>query len=624
MASIFNTLGIGYSGLNAAQVAIDTTGHNISNAETDGYTRQRVVTQATEPISNVTPGAVGNGTKVQQIARIFDQFVFSNYNSVSADKESSDFTKKTLQELSTFFPEIDDVGIKSDLHAYYDLWQSLSDNPDNNAIKVALAQQAQTLTQHIQSTKKQVTTLQNKLNDELKVKIDEVNKIAKQIADINVAISTTEAGDSNNANDLRDKRNVLEVSLSNLIGAKVMAGQIESNNSIDPSVAIKGGSYSISVAGFNIVDGSAFHPINIDNSNNQTGMYNLYYERQDGVKIPFAEEAKGGIVGSILKLRGSTLNTANGIPTDGVLQNVNDQLDMFAVGLIKSANNIYAKSSNTTMQSNQVIEDPANAIVNSGLNIKKGSFNVVLYDINGKETARRTVNIDDLTTFAGATNSIKSQIEDNKDDNNDNNANNDLDDFVSVSYQNGKISFDLKNSEAKAQGYTFAIEDNLNSNNNFDSGTNFAGALGMNRFFDGTDANTIDLASELKYDPTQISAHTAPTSGNNEVALGMVQSQFENMDFHQNNSDVQLNDTVYGIFDTIATGIGTQTNAAVIANDAITAKYTAVKQQYDSVSKVSMDEEMSNLIRYQTSYGAAAKVITTIDQMMNTLLGIKQ
>ena len=78
------------------------------------------------------------------------------------------------------------------------------------------------------------------------------------------------------------------------------------------------------------------------------------------------------------------------------------------------------------------------------------------------------------------------------------------------------------------------------------------------------------------------------------------------------------------MFDVVATGVGTNTNAAILRHETISAQFSAVEMEYNSTSKVSIDEEMTNLIRYQTAYGAAAKVITTIDQMMNTLLGIKQ
>ena len=78
------------------------------------------------------------------------------------------------------------------------------------------------------------------------------------------------------------------------------------------------------------------------------------------------------------------------------------------------------------------------------------------------------------------------------------------------------------------------------------------------------------------------------------------------------------------MFDVLATDVGIKTNAAVLANETITAQFKAVELEYSTVSKVSIDEEMTNLIKYQTSYGAASKIITTIDQMMQTLLGIKQ
>jgi flagellar hook-associated protein 1 FlgK len=78
------------------------------------------------------------------------------------------------------------------------------------------------------------------------------------------------------------------------------------------------------------------------------------------------------------------------------------------------------------------------------------------------------------------------------------------------------------------------------------------------------------------------------------------------------------------MYDLIATDVGTQTNEAILANQTITAQFKSVELEYSTVSKVSIDEEMTNLIKYQTSYGAASKIITTIDQMMQTLLGIKQ
>ena len=342
MSNLFNTLGIGYSGLTNAQAGVSTTSHNISNAESEGYTRQRIVSAAATPMS-YSAGQVGNGVEVQDIQRIFDNFVFDRYTELSSDKEYADFTQATLEELSTYFPEIDEVGIKSDLKEYYTMWQSFADNPDNDAIKLALAKQTETLSQSISNTQDRIVALQSSINDQLKASIEEVNLLAKELADINVAIEVAEAGEGFTANDLRDKRNVIEVTLSKLIGSDVFVGQIESNTKIDSSSNIASGSYSLSVSGFNIVDGGTFHPIHITNEGNPNAFYELSYERQDGKLIPMDEEIKGGKIGAILNLRGSKIDeNSGGTPTNGVLQNTITQMDAFANTLIESTNNLYA------------------------------------------------------------------------------------------------------------------------------------------------------------------------------------------------------------------------------------------------------------------------------------------
>jgi flagellar hook-associated protein 1 FlgK len=620
MASIFNALGIGYSGLNAAQVGIDTTGHNISNANTEGYSRQRVVTAEVMPIS-IDPGQRGNGTQITQIARIFDQFTFDRYSVASQNKSNSDTLKSNLQELSTYFPDLQNNGIKNDLQNYFNSWQSFASNPGNTAQKVALAQQTQTLTQHINQTRSQVVALQKSLNDQVASNINEVNGIAQQIAGLNKSISIAEAGGANNANDLRDQRSQLELTMSNLVGAKALNGQITTNNGVNSSIAINNGTYTMQIGGFNIVDGATFHPIGIDNSG-KNGYNDLYYQRQDGTKIPFSQNITGGKVGALLELRGTTIGS-NGEFQDGILQDTINNMDTFAKGLIQSTNNLYAQSATTQMSSNPLSFSNNESLLSTGQNFKAGTFDVVAYDINGNETARRTITINAATVMDnaaatnllpdGTPNSIVQQLKAQKDDNKDNNALNDINSILNPAFTTPSniLSLNLSATYA-AQGYKFSIQD---------SGTNFAGVTGVSRFFDGQDAKTISLNTALKNDSTQINGFKVPVSGDNQTALDMVNLQFASVDF--TNGLTTSSDTIYGNYDTMVTKVGTATNSAISTNDSITAQYNAIKQEQDSISKVNTDEEMANLIRYQTSYGASAKVITTIDQMMTTLLGIK-
>lgn len=626
MANLFNTLGIGYSGLSAAQVGINTTGHNIANAETEGYTRQRVITEAATPLYTM-PGNVGNGVQIQDIKRVFDNFVFDRYTNVSAQKEYSDYELQTLEELSSYFPEIDGVGIKSDLAAYYDMWQTFADNPDNDAIKIALAKQTETLSTHIKDTQNQILTLQQEVNDQLALNIDQVNQITAQIADLNRSIDTAESGGMYEANDLRDQRNSLEKSLARLIGADVNQGQLQANIQIDSNSNTKTGSYSISVNGFNIVDGNSYHPLRVEKDTNQYGFYNVSYERQDGTLIPMEERITGGKVGAIFDLRGRAIDETTGMPTNGILQTTVADLDAFANGLIEATNNLYAQSNTTNMQSNKLSLGANDALLSSNLNMNEGSFDIIIYDIDGNEVARRTIDVNVTTTMSGiaGTDSIQGQITQNKDDNDDQNANNDVDDYLLFNYQasaTGDLRLELSmDAASKSQGYTFSIADNL-TNGDFSSGTNFAGSIGLHRFLDGNNARNMQLNSQLADNPTTIKAGYSTASGDNRVALDMVQQQFENYDFHVG-ADT-YNTSMYGMFDITATYVGVTTNSSKTYNDTVTTQYNATELEYNSITKVSIDEEMTNLIKYQTSYGAAAKVITTVDQMMQTLLGIKQ
>ena len=119
------------------------------------------------------------------------------------------------------------------------MWQSLASNPSNTAVKVALAQQAQTLTQHMSQTQAKIGALQRSTDDQILVNVEEVNRIGGQIADLNRAINVAESDGVSNANDLRDQHEVLSMSLGKLVGEKVFSGRLESNMPVDSNSATK-------------------------------------------------------------------------------------------------------------------------------------------------------------------------------------------------------------------------------------------------------------------------------------------------------------------------------------------------------------------------------------------------
>ena len=153
--------------------------------------------------------------------------------------------------------------------------------------------------------------------------------------------------------------------------------------------------------------------------------------------------------------------------------------------------------------------------------------------------------------------------------------------------------------------------------------TNFPGTIGINQFFTGTDGSNIDVKAEYKKDPLAMQAYGAPIVGNHDVANAMVQLQYNSLNFYAKDGSTSK-ETIAGYYSSLTTKVATDASAASTSYDTNEALHNTINTQFQSVSGVNKDEELANLIQYQKSYTAAAKIITTIDEMLDTLLGIKR
>jgi flagellar hook-associated protein 1 len=620
--SLFSSLNIGTSGLKASETAISVTGHNISNADNPSYTRQRVVQQARTPMES-TPGSIGTGVKITSIVRIHDEFVYSRYRNSSSALSYDSYLKQSLEEVAGYFPDLDGVGVEQDIQNYFAAWNDFASNADDGSQKISLVQNAQTFASNLQNSRKSIRALQNSINGQLKTNIDDINSIGQQIVDINKSIARIESLDTNRANDLRDQRDKLEVTLANLIDASVFKGDLTSQNNIDAHLTDQGKDYHVNISGHSFVDGVTFHPLVIDNSNNSSNYFSVYSESQDGSRVEITDKLTGGKVGAMLDLRGRKIDPAKneGYPADGILQGYIDDLDTFANTFIEQTNNIYAQSAQEQMTSKYNHDLlPSNTLKSYNKNIKEGNFDVIIYDKQGNEVARKAININSTTSMGDDTftDSIVTQFNANSDDNADSNATNDVDDYFQAFYtydettNQGHLSFQAK-PEHSLEGYTIAVEDH---------GTNFAGAVGLSEFLSGENANDIGVASKYIENPDTINGFSAPVDGNNDVANAMVQLQYDGMEFHRKNGST-VNEGLEGFYRFVTNRVANDGESANNSYETNTALYNTIYGEYQSISGVNVDEELTNLMKYQASYGANAKVITTIDQMLDTLLGIK-
>ncbi len=610
---IFDSLNVGYSGLSTSQASIETTSHNIANANTPGYSRQRIEQKANFPIHN-RPSDVGSGVRVEEIARVHDEFVYARMKGSSANVAHFEFMEKNMQEIADGFADLDNLGIAQDLKDMYSSWSNLSENPDDQSAKVVTVNRMNSFANNLNSAKSRLTKIQDRLNDEFVQGIDRVNDIAKDIVNLNKSINKVENVKHQNANDLRDQRDQLELELSKLVNISVHKGNM--NNSGPALQTDAGNLYNINIAGHNIVDGITFHPLDDSISSNKTKMTSVYITDHDYGKTDITSKIRGGKLGALVALRGDGIDETTGKATHSKIQDYIDSLDTFTKGFTQKANSIYASAAQSNIVTDDLdfIDDDDKLLESE--HFKAGKFDLVVYDNNGNQVGKKSITIDETTTLNSGTNSIVSQINANTDDNNDNDATNDIDDLfeASVVSDPNKPHVLRINPKDSNSHYTIAIEDN---------GTDFGGITGVNKLFEGDSAGDIRVSSNILANPSTLKASKAPIDGNSDLAKAMVDLQYEKIDF-KNSNGTQSSQTAEEFYRYATAQISSDAQHASINKDAAVALNKTLTQQMQAVSGVDMDEELMNLMKFQSSYQASAKIITTVDQMLNTLLSIKQ
>ncbi|CCM10729.2 Flagellar hook-associated protein FlgK [Helicobacter heilmannii ASB1.4] len=157
-----------------------------------------------------------------------------------------------------------------------------------------------------------------------------------------------------------------------------------------------------------------------------------------------------------------------------------------------------------------------------------------------------------------------------------------------------------------------------------DHGTNFTGALGLNTFFEGDSARDIKINDTYRKEPTALRPWLAPIDGNFDVANMMQQLQYDKVDFFKDNKLDSKPMTLESYYQFLVGKVHTEAEHAKKTLESKDAILHVIKKEQQAISGVSTDEEMVNLIKFQSGYAANAKVVTAVDRMIETLLGMKQ
>jgi flagellar hook-associated protein 1 FlgK len=227
--STFMGLQTSLRGLLAHQQAIDTTSHNVSNANTEGYSRQEATLTATDAMKvvgtgNGGVGSLGTGVTVQQYTRIRDAFLDLQYRAQNMQVGDQQTRSTQLDQVELSLSEPGENGIANQLAKFWNGWADLSNSPDDIAARQALIEQAKNLAAAFKTVDTQLTTVKAQANAEyasLTGPGGDVESIAKEIATLNGAIKQfTANGDQ--PNDLMDRRDMLLDKLSKLAQVRVV------------------------------------------------------------------------------------------------------------------------------------------------------------------------------------------------------------------------------------------------------------------------------------------------------------------------------------------------------------------------------------------------------------------
>ncbi|WP_047153545.1 flagellar hook-associated protein FlgK [Aneurinibacillus tyrosinisolvens] len=226
MPSTFSGLEIGKRGIFAQQSALYTTGHNIANANTEGFTRQRVNLQASSPIpypsltNDKSPGQLGTGVTVQSLERLREDFLDLQFRGENKNLGEWEAKTDTLEKIEVIMNEPSDTGLQNTLDKFWQSWQDLTLHPENLSTREVVRQRGIAVADTFDFMSRSLTQLSKDVDTIVGVKTSEMNSMAKQIADLNKQIGEI-VPHGYTPNDLYDQRDLLIDKLSKMADVTV-------------------------------------------------------------------------------------------------------------------------------------------------------------------------------------------------------------------------------------------------------------------------------------------------------------------------------------------------------------------------------------------------------------------
>lgn len=506
MRSTFHSLETAKRSIFTQQAAINTVGHNISNANTEGYSRQKVTMVAARPIEafglnrSTAPGQLGTGVEFTSITRIRNAFLDGQFREQNHGVGSLEIQTDTLSKLEGYVQEPSETGIRTVLENFWNSWSDLSKDPENVTGREILQENAVALVETFNEISRQLTDLNADLSSNIDVKVSQTNSLLQTISSLNTEIRRIESlGD--HANDLRDQRDLLTDQLSKIMNINVAETD-------------QGYTISLGNGGATLVEGGTVTPVT------SASLGTAYT----------AGQLTGGEVHGMIVSR------------DKYVKEFQQQLDTLA-----------------------------NTLAN-------GEFQVTVPAGWVKPGTTTPTNSDEVVTVKGI---------------------------------NGlhKLGYTLADPATAGEDF-FTFKTGA-------SGVT-AASIQLNPSI-ASDANKI--ATSLRTTTDTTTGVTSVIKGNNGLALIMSELKDVKFAFDETATGGGITAaTVNDFYGAVVGALGVQSQEAQRLHTNTQSQLDQVDASRQSISGVSLDEEMADLIKYQYAYSASARFMTTFDEMLDKLI----
>ncbi|MBW8887002.1 MAG: flagellar hook-associated protein FlgK [Fibrobacteres bacterium] len=560
---LMDSLNVGMRGLNASQTAIDVTGQNISNANTEGYSRKRVNLQA-DAIPDDVYGQKGLGVAVTEVDRIRDEFLDRQTWEALGDKGYNTQLDTAYTRLGNILKEPSDDGLASKMNAFWASWQDLANNPGDLSAREAVKSSADVMIDTFQSVYKQIQDYGLSMNNPLDQQAKQVNDLTGQIYDLNQKIAGVETSPGQKANDARDQRDLLVRKLSSLIDVQTVE---DTNGRL------------IVTSGGNLIVGPS-EAMQIETYGVDKTLANG--EKASELRLRFVEskrgfDPRGGELKGIMDARGQ------------VLSKYMDALNSLAGSIVKQVNDQHELGYNLNKSTGVPFFDPS----------KTSAGNMTLSDaiLAGAENiaAAEGGKIVDVAAFApvGGIPAVANPVLDLKTTNPN---------YRDLAQGSVKVTLSDGTVLQEGAGADYVVDSELGT----------IKFLNYGRYVAGDAINV-----QFQYNTTGFSGN-----GNGQNSLLIAGLRLKNSMVPD--TDGTPTQSVTTFYSATIGKLGIEQNQNKSRLDTKTFLISQMDSEQATISGVSLDEEMTNMIKFENSYRASAKYITTVSQMMDVLMQLAQ